>query len=86
MITRDLGIVANYCDEVAVLYRGRILEMASVGELLRHPRHPYSIQLLSAFSYEDAAGPSGKPGDPYDEEGLELRGSRAGARIARDVG
>jgi ABC-type dipeptide/oligopeptide/nickel transport system ATPase component len=85
MITRDLGIVANYCDEVAVLYRGRILEMAPVGEFFANPRHPYSIQLLSAFSYEDAAEPNGRREVPYDAEGLELHEVAPG-HFARDVG
>jgi len=70
---------------VAVLYRGRILEMAPVGEFFANPRHPYSIQLLSAFSYEDAAEPNGKREVPYDAEGLELREVAPG-HFARDVG
>ena len=72
MITRDLGIVANYCDHVAVLYRGRVLETADVRSFFASPRHPYSTELLSAFSYESLApGPLHEL--PYDAEGLEMR-------------
>lgn len=72
MITRDLGIVANYCDHVAVLYRGRVLETADVRSFFASPQHPYSTQLLSAFSYETLA-PGPLPELPYDAEGLEMR-------------
>ncbi len=72
MITRDLGIVANYCDHVAVLYRGRVLEAADVRSFFAQPRHPYSAQLLSAFSYETVA-PEKPPRLPYDAEELEMR-------------
>ena len=72
MITRDLGIVANYCDHVAVLYRGRVLETADVRSFFASPRHPYIAQLLSAFSYETVA--PGAPTElPYDAEGLMMR-------------
>ena len=48
--TRDLGIVAQYCDEIAVLYAGQIVERASVGEFFESPLHPYSQELITAFS------------------------------------
>ena len=84
MITRDLGIVANYCDNVAVLYRGRVLEAADVRSFFASPRHPYSKELLSAFSYEGYEA-DGKPAEvPYDAEGLEMREVAPG-HFARDV-
>jgi ABC-type dipeptide/oligopeptide/nickel transport system ATPase component len=73
MITRDLGIVANYCDHVAIIYRGLLLELAEVKSFFANPRHPYSVELLSAFSYEDRQGDSPTEVLPYDSEGLELR-------------
>ena len=83
MITRDLGIVANYCDHVAVLYRGRLLEAADVRSFFANPQHPYSIELVSAFSY---AGPAPTvPAIPYDAEELELREVAPG-HLVRDVG
>ncbi|MEW6443495.1 MAG: ABC transporter ATP-binding protein [bacterium] len=45
-ITHDLGIVAQMADHVAIMYAGRIVEHAAVGDLYRHPRHPYTIGLL----------------------------------------
>jgi len=52
LITRDLGIVANYCTRVAVLYAGQVVEMAPVNEFFRHPRHPYSIGLLDSATLQ----------------------------------
>jgi ABC-type dipeptide/oligopeptide/nickel transport system ATPase component len=85
MITRDLGIVANYCDHVAVLYRGRLLEAADVRSFFANPRHPYSIELVSAFSYAGPAGAPTVPAIPYDAEELELREVAPG-HLVRDVG
>jgi oligopeptide/dipeptide ABC transporter ATP-binding protein len=48
--TRDLGIVAQYCDEVAILYAGQIVERANVSDFFREPLHPYSGELIRAFS------------------------------------
>lgn len=47
-ITHDLGIVANTCDRVAVMYAGRIVEMADVRTLFAHPQHPYTRALLES--------------------------------------
>lgn len=48
LISHDLGIVAEICERVLVMYAGRIVERAAVGELFRHPRHPYTVGLLSS--------------------------------------
>lgn len=48
LITHDLGIVAEVCERVLVMYAGRIVERGSVGELFRHPRHPYTVGLLAS--------------------------------------
>jgi oligopeptide/dipeptide ABC transporter ATP-binding protein len=47
-ITHDFGIVARMCDEVAVMYAGRIVEQAEVREIFNRPAHPYTIALLEA--------------------------------------
>ena len=85
MITRDLGIVANYCDYVAIVYRGVVLELGDVRSFFASPRHPYSIELLSAFSYEDRNGDTPQQLLPYDDEGLELREVAPGYFV-RDAG
>ena len=47
-ITHDLGIVAQMADRVAIMYAGRIVESGPVGEMFRHPAHPYTRALLDA--------------------------------------
>ena len=54
LITHDLGVVAETCDDVAVMYAGRIVEQASAVELFSHPLHPYTIGLLQARPNVDA--------------------------------
>ncbi|CAM4350010.1 ABC transporter ATP-binding protein [Vibrio agarivorans] len=46
-ITHDLGVVAEICDDVAVMYGGKIVEQADVFELFDHPKHAYTKRLLS---------------------------------------
>ena len=48
LATRDLGIVANYCNTVAVMGHGQLVEVAGVREFFKNARHPYSRYLLSA--------------------------------------
>lgn len=48
MITHDMGVVARFCDRVNVMYGGRIVEQASVGQLFAEPAHPYTAALLAA--------------------------------------
>jgi peptide/nickel transport system ATP-binding protein len=56
LITHDLGVVAETADRVAVMYAGRIVEEAPVGELFRAPRHPYSEGLLRSVPRLTEAG------------------------------
>jgi oligopeptide/dipeptide ABC transporter ATP-binding protein len=53
-ITRDIGITAHFCSQVAVMYGGEIVELAGTGPFFERPAHPYSIMLLAAFSHNPA--------------------------------
>lgn len=67
-ITHDLGVVAQLCHQVAVMYAGRIVETGPVSEVLTNPRHPYTKGLLQ--STPDPYGPlrevAAIPGAPPD--------------------
>jgi len=49
LVTHDLGVVAEICDRVVVLYGGCVAESGPVEEVFRRPRHPYTRELLRAF-------------------------------------
>jgi len=49
MITHDLGIVAEICDKVAIMYAGSVVETADKFELFKHPKHPYTIGLFNSI-------------------------------------
>jgi len=48
LITHDLGVVAETCDRVGVMYAGNLCEVADVKDLFSHPRHPYTRALLDS--------------------------------------
>ena len=49
MITHDMGVVANICDRVNVMYAGRLMETGSVDDVFYRPSHPYTQALLSSI-------------------------------------
>ncbi|MBU8910799.1 MAG: ABC transporter ATP-binding protein [Desulfobacterales bacterium] len=49
LITHDLGVIAENCDDVVVMYAGRIAEKAEVTTLFKHPKHPYTKGLLTSI-------------------------------------
>ncbi|MGI4954473.1 MAG: ABC transporter ATP-binding protein [Janthinobacterium lividum] len=55
LISHDLGVVAETCSRVCVMYAGRIIEEAATATLFEHPAHPYTAGLLAALP--DMAGP-----------------------------
>jgi len=48
LISHDLAMVGEYCDRVAVMYGGKLVEMGAVGDILHHPEHEYTRSLLQA--------------------------------------
>ncbi len=57
MITHDLGVVAETCDDVAVMYCGQIVEQSDVKTLFGHPRHPYTKGLIESIpSFDSTTG------------------------------
>ena len=54
MITHDLGVVAETCDDVAVMYCGQIVERADVKTLFGHPQHPYTKGLIESIPSFDS--------------------------------
>ena len=64
MITHDLGVVAQCCHDVAIMYCGQIVEMASVEDFFANPVHPYSRYLLNSLpEYRVAGDTSVKAGE-----------------------
>ncbi len=56
LITHDLGVVAQTCDAIAVMYGGRLAEVGPKRELLREPRHPYTARLIACQPAASAGG------------------------------
>ncbi len=46
LVTHDLGLAAEFCDHIAVMYAGRIVEIGSVDQVIENPQHPYTQGLL----------------------------------------
>ena len=56
LITHDLGVVGQYCDRVAVMYAGRIVEVAKTSEMFARPRHRYTRALIETRPAANAPG------------------------------
>lgn len=70
LVTHDIGVVAQTCQRVAVMYAGQIVEMAATPALFAGPRHPYTTGLLNCVPHIDASAPPRRlhpvPGMPPD--------------------
>src|SRR5262252_5452954 len=67
-ITHDLSLLLELADKVAIMYAGRVVELATRDELKQHPRHPYSYGMLNSFPtiYGERRRMVGIPGAPPD--------------------
>lgn len=80
LISHDMGVIAETCDRVAVLYAGHLVELATVEEAFDHPAHPYTQGLINAIPKLGMAGQAVSiPGSPPAEPGL-LQGCRFAPR------
>lgn len=62
LITHDLGLVARYCDRIAVMYDGAIVETGDAQQVFRHPQHPYTQKLLrSVIHFAEPANQDSEP-------------------------
>jgi peptide/nickel transport system ATP-binding protein len=66
LITHNVGIVAEACDRVAVMYAGRIVEQGRVADVFRNPQHPYTRELLRSTISLSTTGLEFIPGSPPD--------------------
>ena len=86
LVTHDIGVACEIADTVAVMYAGRFVEAASIGEIIASPRHPYTVGLLA--STIDASsrkmGLTPIPGSPPDISNLP-KGCAFAPRCARAV-
>ncbi|MBV8913188.1 MAG: ABC transporter ATP-binding protein [Acetobacteraceae bacterium] len=66
IVTHDLGVVAQYCDDVAVMFAGRLVEQGPVATVFRAPAHPYTQALLEASPERLRLGQPRDDGAPPD--------------------
>jgi oligopeptide/dipeptide ABC transporter ATP-binding protein len=101
LVTHDMGVVAQNCQRVAVMYSGRLVELAATEAMFRQPRHPYTAGLLDCVPSVDLADAETRlapiPGGPPDladpPEGCRFHprcpladeGCRSGAFPLREV-
>ena len=84
LITHDLRVIAETCDEVAVMYAGRIVERASVHELFANPRHAYTRGLLASIPRLDSTPKTKLPAIPGNVPSIETL--KPGCRFAERSG
>ncbi|HET6502680.1 MAG TPA: ABC transporter ATP-binding protein [Amycolatopsis sp.] len=56
LISHDIGVVAEICEEVVVMYGGRVMERGSVEQVTKDPRHPYTVGLLTSIPTPEMKG------------------------------
>jgi oligopeptide transport system ATP-binding protein len=81
-IAHDLSVVRFFCDRIAVMYYGKIVELAPSEELFAHPMHPYTISLLSAVPQPDPDYEKGRTRIHYN---FEMHNYRLQGPSLRDI-
>ncbi|WP_018969058.1 ABC transporter ATP-binding protein [Rubritalea marina] len=86
MITHDLGVIAETCDEVVVMYAGRVVERGAVRDLFKEPRHAYTKALLASIPSLDHPGKSVLPTIPGTVAAIDdfVSGCRFCQRLGRE--
>ena len=79
LITHDLGVVAELCHRVAIIYAGRIVEMAPVAKIFEEPLHPYTRGLLRCLPHPSRFG---QPLSSIEGAPPDLRQTGGGCRFA----
>ncbi len=54
LVTHDMGVIAEACDRVAVMYAGRVVEIGPVAQVIHHPAHPYTVGLMGSIPAMDS--------------------------------
>ena len=78
-ITHSMGVVAQLCDEVIVMYQGRVVERASVEDIFYNPKHPYTRSLLRSIPRIGRGRAHTAGGDQGDGPRSVLEGARVAA-------
>ena len=83
LITHDLGVVAEMCDDVVVMYAGRVVERGPVDEVFSSPQHPYTEALLQSIPMLGMTQARAAAGDPrHGAEPARLAARAAASRRA----
>jgi len=84
LISHDLAMVGEYCDRIAVMYRGRVVESGLVKTILRQPQHEYTRSLLESALHIQAVSDEEKTGDvDYSESKIQNPKSKIDAPLLR---
>jgi oligopeptide/dipeptide ABC transporter ATP-binding protein len=78
LITHDLGVVAEVCEKINVMYAGRVMEQAPISELYARPAHPYTLGLMHSIPRADRKG---QPLDPIPGQPPNLASIPAGCEF-----
>ena len=100
LITHDIGVVREICDDVVVMYGGQVMERGTVAQVTANPKHPYTVGLLASMPGVEKRGqrlaaiggvvpnplqmPPGCPFQPRCSHAMDVCSSRPGARDPGD--